>query len=172
MGQTVLGTEDSKLITLKNQGNLCCHQFVVSTDSIFYQAWKITILVLSFASSFQYAFLAAFDSTSLNDWSTSEIFYEMLFCFAMILNFFTEFHYPSLHKKEHHLKVIALNYLQTTFARDVAALVPFREIFKNANPRYKRLFHLIKLIRLSNGFQYLSHKVFMKEVKTAVQNRI
>ena len=78
----------------------------------------------------------------------SEVVYECGFFIAIILNFFTEFHYSSSQKVERDFKKICYNYLKTSFLFDMAAMVPLRVIFWGADPKYRRLFHLVKLTRL------------------------
>ena len=69
---------------------------VISTSSVWYQIWKVFIIILSFSSSFHYAFMAAFDSTEEGNHSLKtnyfELSYEFLFGVDMVLNFFAEFH--------------------------------------------------------------------------------
>ena len=136
--------------------------------------WKIFIIFISFFSSFHYAFMAAFDGKGapVRKLNTFELFYESLFLVSIVMNLITEYNYPASQKIERKINKIILIYLRGSFAYDVVAILPLRIIFWDLENNYRKLFYLVKLIRLQNGFKYLSHRVFMNEVKKIVQSRI
>ena len=115
--------------------------------------------------------MAAFDEKT-TQMSIIEIAFEVFFLIALIISFFTEYHHPTSHRAEKDIVMIVCHNLRTSFLLDALALVPFKLIFWQLDSKYRRLLYFTKMIRLRNGFKYLSHKVFMKGIKTTIHNRV
>ena len=105
-------------------------------------------------------------------WSNFEVVYEGLFLIAIIFNFFSEFYNPSTMKLEKEFKKIAFHYIRGSFFYDFIPLIPLRILLWGIKAKHRKLLYFSKLIRLRNGFKYLSHKVFMKGIKSTVHKRV
>ena len=138
---------------------------VISTTNAYFQAFKIIFIILCFTSAFDYVYLAAFLTTMENSkaYNVKEVLYELFFFSNMIVNFFTEFHYPSSAKVERNLQEISRIYLSNRFPQDLFVIIPWFHIFKGViSHRYLRLAYMIKLDRLLIGFEQLDRKSYIK----------
>ena len=96
-----------------------------------------------------YAYMAAFedqDETVL--WHIS-LYFESIFLLSMGLKFLYEYKKDDSEMNERDLSKIAVHYLKGEFLFDFIPLIPLNLLDLNG---YERLFYLIKIIRLVNGF--------------------
>jgi len=81
----------------------------------------------------------------------------------VLINFFTEYHYTSSAEVERNLLVIWRLYLTSRFIFDVVPIIPLYSLFQSKlEEKSAKLFYLVKVIRLYNGFDLLNHKIYMK----------
>ena len=150
---------------------------IISTSNYFYQVWKMLVIVVSFASSFQYAYFACFlsrmtEEEYLNFRSTNMVF-QSLFAANMIVTIFVEHQFEAALRVERDIVELVILYLKGRFSVDMATIFPFDFFLKDwLSVEYLRLFLLIKLLRLYTGFELLDYKVFMMQIKRLVNSRI
>lgn len=94
-------------------------------------------------------------------------FFDYIFIFQMVLGVFVEYHYPSSQVVERDLKKLLKLYITVgTFPYDIVTVVPYNKMLKGAmSLKYYRLFYLIKIIRVINGFEQLNPIKLMKHIK-------
>ena len=95
---------------------------------------------------------------------TTDIIFQIIFFISIILPFLTEFEPAPGLKVIRDPIVIANRYVKSQFIFDILPLIPFN-LFVNLNYGFERLFFLIKLIRLQNGFKILNVHVVMRYIK-------
>lgn len=104
----------------------CQDRLVISIDNPVYHFWKIFVVIACIASSLIYAYLAAFktpsDGTNLYHIS---LFFELIFCLDMIVQFLLEFKPEDQYSKVRDLTQIAKRYIRGHFLVDLLALIPF-----------------------------------------------
>ena len=111
------------------------------------------VIIVCIASSFVYAFLAAFyitkEGTPLR---ALEIFFEVVCGIDILVKFILEYKPDDSIFMVRDLYKIAVNYVKTAFIYDLLPMIPFHIIFDG---ELVRLFHLIKIIRIRNGFELI-----------------
>ena len=85
----------------------------------------------------------------------------------MALGVFVEYHYPSSQEVERDLRKLLKIYITIgTFPYDIITVVPYNKMLKGiVSLKYYRLFYLIKIIRVINGFEQLNPSKLMKHIK-------
>ena len=63
-----------------------------------------------------------------------------------------------------------MHYLKGRFAFDAFTIIPFSKILYNVE--LKRLFYIIKILRISKGFYLLDDKKFKQSVKVYYQEKL
>ena len=123
---------------------------VIDYDSKFRTFWKILETWCQLTSSYLYAYMAAFENIHDGVLFHINLGFEVIFFLSMCFKFLYE------HKKadsskgtERDLSKIAMIYLKGEFMFDLIPLLPFVHLPLNG---YERLFYLIKIMRLVNGF--------------------
>lgn len=130
--------------------------FVIEKANAYYHTWKIGLIILSFTSSFSYAYLASFihlmNEDEISRANVEDTIYNILFVVDMVLQFFVERNIGNGETTQD-LKRIAKEYLKGTFFMDFLTIIPFWLILDGSiDTEYSRLLYLIKLTRLYNGF--------------------
>lgn len=94
-------------------------------------------------------------------------FFDYIFIFQMILGVFVEYHYPSSQEVERDLKKLLKIYITVgTFPYDIITVVPYKKMLEGRiSLKYYRLFFLIKIIRVINGFEELNPSKLVKHIK-------
>ncbi len=62
------------------------------------------------------------------------------------------------------LTEIAKRYFKSGFIFDIIALIPFASFFEETN-KHRKLFYLIKVVRMKRGYHLLASNQLMREVK-------
>lgn len=140
---------------------------MINPSTAVFQSWKLLNVALSFSQSFSYSYIAAFMLTmsdeQLSSFSIMNYFYTAVFIFDMILNFFVEYEDEQSGEIERDLKMIAKNYINGMFFVDLLANLPLYTMFGGLmEQKYAKLWYLVKVVRLINGFKLLDYQVFMK----------
>ena len=132
--------------------------YIIKENNIYYQQWKIFMIFMNFVSSFIYAYYSTFlehlNEEQLSTFHYMDRAFEYLFIFQMIQGVFVEYHYPSSLEVERNLKKLVKIYItKGTFPYDIITVVPYNKMLKGVlDLKYHRLFYLIKIIRIINGF--------------------
>ena len=141
----------------------CLDRFVIPSNSIFSQTWKVFALFLSMTSSFHYAFAAAFfldiSEEEKEYFLLFDLVYNIIFAADLLLNFWFALYNPSADKDEDRFPVIAEAYLRGRFLTDFITVLPMYRLFSFA--RHARLLFLLKLTRLYRGIQLLDTAVIL-----------
>ena len=150
--------------------------YIIKTSNTLYQIWKFVIIIMSFVTSFTYAYYAAFldlmSKEEIEGFESQEIFFTILFTVDIFVNFLTEYRYPMSTDIETDVKKIAIIYIKGRFFWDFLSVIPFKKIFWNMDLKYNKLFYINKLSRLYNGFVLLDYKIYVKELKDMITNNI
>ena len=130
-------------------------------------------MVTSFFSCFSYAYEACFIENSLSEHKKYEHYFEGMLLMDIIITFFVEYHRPVPQKVERRFLELGKIYLEGSFLVDFTAIIPFYAIFDGLiEMKYNRLFLLIKIVRITRGFELMSTKVFMSQVKSYFDGKI
>jgi hypothetical protein len=148
--------------------------FVINPHSMVYRLFRSLVVLCCLASSFVYAFYAAFRNDVDNDPSQEndpileienldliQYVFEGIFLVDMLLKFILEYKDDFTSSHVHQVRdvsMISLRYLKTKFAYDLIPLIPFNMVF---HFRYSRVFYLVKCMRLLDTFQVLDTGKFM-----------
>lgn len=90
-----------------------------------------------------------------------DIWYNIIFAFDLVLQFFFEYHDPSTDHVEKRFKMLAKRYLQGSFPVDFITVLPLYRLLSEHIP-YARLLFLMKLSRLYRGIQLLNTVVILQ----------
>lgn len=82
----------------------------------------------------------------------------------MFLEFLLEFKPEDQYNKVRDLTEIAKRYIKGQFAIDVIALIPFSS-FSTSLGEQRKLWYIIKIVRIQKGYHLLSSNTFMRQVK-------
>ena len=146
---------------------------MISTSNPVYQIWKIVIIITSFIACFSYAYKAMHVDEKYSSKDDYEIYFEITQLLDVFITFFVEYHYPMQQRIERRFLQLCKLYLHGQFLVDVIAIIPFYAIFEGLiDYQYNRLFLLIKIVRITRGFELMSTKVFMTQVKSHFSKKI
>ena len=102
--------------------------------------------------------------------------FTLLFTVDFVIQFFVEYKYPSSTVVERDLRKLCWIYLNGRFIFDFLSIFPFYRLVHNMSHEYNveicKLFYLIKLSRLYNGFSLINYKMFMREYKLKINDQI
>jgi len=148
--------------------------FIINPHSMLYRLFRSIVVLCCLASSFIYAFYAAFrndvdgDPSQINDpklyiptMDMIQIAFEALFLVDILLKFILEYKDDFTSSHVHQVRdvsLISIRYLKTKFAYDLIPIVPFNWVF---HFKYSRIFYLVKCMRLLDTFQVLDTGKFM-----------
>ena len=132
----------------------------ISTTSSFYQFFTFGSIILSFTTSFSYAYYAAFMQQMSEEekafFRKFDRFCTLFFCIDFIIHIFVDEHNPRL---EGHwtLKKSCLKQLKGRLLLDIVAIINFRNLFGlvfdifdvEVAPEILNLLYAIKLVRLT-----------------------
>lgn len=142
---------------------------VIGLDSKFRIWWRILETWSQLTSSYLYAYMAAFEDKNDGPLFHVQIVYETIFLISMGLKFLYEQDKKDSEGTERDLSKIAMHYLRGEFLFDLIPLIPLVALDLGG---YERLFYLIKIIRLVNGFQVFSVPVIMEKIKLLNKKRL
>lgn len=88
----------------------------------------------------------------------------------MIMGVFVEYHYPSTQAVERDLRKLLKIYItKGTFPYDIVTVIPYNKMVEGKiRLKYYRLFYLIKITRVINGFEQLNPSKLMKHIKVFI----
>mmetsp|Transcript_36154 Transcript_36154/g.55525 ORF Transcript_36154/g.55525 Transcript_36154/m.55525 type:complete len:135 (-) Transcript_36154:90-494(-) len=128
------------------------------------------MILLSFASSFDYAHQATFCHEGEHpDDELSNLIYNIIFGADMVVKLFTEHRSVTSEEVVRDTKRIIKIYLSGEFWIDFLAIVPFVWLVEESlelEPRQAALFYYLKLVRLITGFKMLNYKTFLNYLKS------
>lgn len=159
-------TEKKLLEYLKKEENYqepgCMSSYTIPTSSAWYQIWKAVIIILSFLSCFIYAFSAAFlhrmTEEAVQVFYIQEQIFQIVFCTNMLISCMTQHHYKTTDSVEKDVAKIFVIYAKGRLIIDIISVVPIESIFQDLLAiETRRLLYLLKLVRLSNGFEMISY---------------
>jgi hypothetical protein len=114
-------------------------------------------------SSYIYAYITAFRIPKPgSSMAILDIVFDIIFAMDMCVQFLLEFKPEDQYNKVRDLTEIAKRYIKGQFAIDVIALIPFSSFF---NGQQRKLWYIIKIVRIQKGYHLLSSNTFMRQVK-------
>lgn len=147
-------------------------QIIISNESVAYQLWYNLYVFCCLISSYFYAYMAAFTFPEKGDFLfILDNVFETIFYISFFLCFIVDFQPPDSPKPVKDVSKIAMRYLKGNFIYDVIPLIPFPYIpLKNKDDR--RLFYIIKIIRLVVGLRILSVPRIMEKIKKIYEKKL
>lgn len=145
---------------------------IITQTNKCYMQWQFLNTFCCLTSSYLYAYLAAFENS--NDIASLQHVnwaYEGVFLISLIMNFFVEYNEDGQQFPIRDIQKIAINYIRNQFIMDFIPIIPLQEIRSPSIGSYRRLFFLIKIMRLYKGFKIFNIPAIMKKVKILFKRR-
>lgn len=126
--------------------------FIISRHNKLYLMWQTLTILCCLTSAYLYAYMAAFEEPHAGSITFILLYaHEGVFLISMILNFFVEYQNEGDVKPVRDIVLIGKRYINTNFRNDLIPLIPLQLI--QLPHGYTRLFLIIKIVRIVNGFQ-------------------
>jgi hypothetical protein len=114
--------------------------------------------------------LAAFPGAEEGPLTMVNLIYEIIFAISIMLKFLYEYKIEDAEQPPvRDLQKIGMRYLKDQFIWDFIPIIPFPALDFNG---YERLFYLIKIMRLVNGFKVFSVPAIMEKIKFFAKRRL
>jgi len=121
------------------------------------------VIMFCIISSYIYAYITAFRIPEKGgSMANLDIAFDIIFAMDMCVQFLLEFKPEDQYNKVRDLTEIAKRYIKGQFAIDVIALIPFSSFFTGPQ---RKLWYIIKIVRIQKGYHLLSSNTFMRQVK-------
>lgn len=144
---------------------------VIDMDNQVYLLWKMFVTTCCVVSSYLYAFIAAFENPNPGEMLFNiTVFFESVFLVSICVNFLVSYEPDGEDYKVKDLTLISQRYLKGQFMFDFIPLVPLQAI--SLPGQKERLFFVIKIIRLVNGFKLFHVANIMKTIKKQFQRKL
>lgn len=126
--------------------------------------WTTVDIICCLTSSYLCAYMAAFENPHVGHILFDLLYaHETIFLISMILRFFVDYQNEGDVRPVRDIIKIGKRYLDTKFRYDLIPLIPLQLI--PLPHGYARLFLIIKIIRLVNGFQLFQVRKFMLVIR-------
>lgn len=149
----------------------CQESIIIYQEEPLYRVWELIVILSCIASSYMYMYLAAFSVPE-----PGSTFYILdyfiltpIFGIDIIVQFLLDFKPEDSYTRVRDIFEIAKRYLRNQFLFDFIPMLPLH-LF-TTHPR-RKLFYMVKVIRIQKGRNLFSSNSFMRFVKDMFQWRL
>lgn len=141
----------------------CQESIIIHQEGNFYRIWELIVILSCIISSYAYMYLAAFGEPTPNSFLyILDYIFLGIFGIDIIIQFLLDYKPEDSYVRVRELILIAKKYLHTQFLFDFIPMIPFH-LFTDHPQR--KLFFMIKVIRIQKGRSLFSSNSFMRFVK-------
>ena len=147
---------------------------IIREDGWFNFYWKNVYIVSCFVSSWTYAHVATFGMQVLDDKSPlyyMDMFFDVFFWLSILKSFLTDYVPDGDHNRVRDHTKIAKRYVNYgSFKMELFCVIPYSTIFYWV--KEKKLFHLIKIMRVIPGLSFFNVAYLMHIVKRLIKSNM
>ena len=136
---------------------------IISRNSKGLLVWNAIHIIACLASSYLYAYIAAFSHSGTDTFNEVIVAFEIIFFISFCLNFITDYKEEGATLPVKDIGLISLRYMQTRFIWDFLPLIPFT-IFDFGYESFHH-FYLVKIIRIGTGLKLFDVQMIMAKIK-------